>query len=310
MSGLAPAQGARRWMWGAFALYAAAWIAAAGFLALKQPDDVVDAGVVMAAYGLILPGLTWLLTRGPKPAPTPVARPGPQLIALLVFLALYAVLFTGYGLSAFHAAFPPSRGEFRGLIGLKLAVHVALPVLLLAALGGPLRPLFSGRADRRFWLLLIVIGVAQLGLMMVISHSLADIAALKFTAPMAGLAVMGTFLWMCLEAGFCEEFLFRAVLQSRLAAVTGSEMAAVFFGALLFGLAHAPGLWLRSGTDVAGHASSLLPAMAYAVAVISPTGILMGVVWARTRNLWLLVLLHGLTDALPNAAEFARIWMK
>ena len=197
---------------GAFALYAAAWIAAAGFLALKQPDDVVDAGVVMAAYGLILPGLTWLLTRGPKPAPTPVARPGPQLVAVLVFLALYAVLFTGYGLSAFHAAFPPSRGEFLGLIGLKLVAHVALPVLLLAALGGPLRPLFGGRADRRFWLVLVVIGLAQLGLMAVISHSLADIASLKFAAPMAGLAVMGTFLWMCLEAGFCEEFLFRAVL--------------------------------------------------------------------------------------------------
>jgi membrane protease YdiL (CAAX protease family) len=33
-----------------------------------------------------------------------------------------------------------------------------------------------------------------------------------------------------------------------------------------------------------------------------------GVLWTRTRSLGLVVLLHGLTDLVPNLAPFARTW--
>jgi len=121
--------------------------------------------------------------------------------------------------------------------------------------------------------------------------------------------IVGSFAWLAIEAGLCEEFLFRAVLQTRLAAVFRSETAAVAVAALVFALVHVPGLWMRDGASVAGHSASLIQVIAYAVAVLSPAGLFLGFVWARTRSLLLVVLLHACVDALPNAAEFARTWL-
>ena len=107
-------------------------------------------------------------------------------------------------------------------------------------------------------------------------------------------------------AGVCEEVLFRVFLQTRLAAFLKSELGAIAIGALLFGLAHAPGLYLRGAAllEGSGGQPTLLWSVAYSVAIISPAGILFGVLWSRTRSLLLIVLLHGLTDTLPHLAPF------
>jgi membrane protease YdiL (CAAX protease family) len=79
---------------------------------------------------------------------------------------------------------------------------------------------------------------------------------------------------------------------------------------VLFGLAHAPGYVLRAGHLAEGMASAPDPltAAAYAIMVVSPIGLMFGVLWARTRSLGLVVLLHGFTDLVPNLAPFARTW--
>ena len=51
-----------------------------------------------------------------------------------------------------------------------------------------------------------------------------------------------------------------------------------------------------------------LTACAYAIVVVSPLGIMFGVLWARTRNLWLLAVLHGWVDLFPNLAPWLRTW--
>jgi membrane protease YdiL (CAAX protease family) len=113
---------------------------------------------------------------------------------------------------------------------------------------------------------------------------------------------------MALEAGLCEEVLFRAILQSRLAAVLKSEAGAAVIAALLFALAHVPGLYLRP--DAAGEVlpGGLPGIIAYTIGVLSPLGLIYGVIWARTRNLWLLVALHATVDFLPNLADFIKVW--
>lgn len=107
-----------------------------------------------------------------------------------------------------------------------------------------------------------------------------------------------------LAVGFCEEFLFRAVLVSRLTAWLKSATGAVVIGALLFGLAHGPGLWLRAEPGEFGHFHDPVFVFAYCVAMLSPFGIFFGVLWARTKSLWLLVLLHVCVDFLPNVPDF------
>jgi uncharacterized protein len=51
-----------------------------------------------------------------------------------------------------------------------------------------------------------------------------------------------------------------------------------------------------------------LEATAYSIVVLAVSGILFGVMWARTKNLIALMLLHAAGDLLPNFAEFAKIW--
>ena len=48
--------------------------------------------------------------------------------------------------------------------------------------------------------------------------------------------VIVSWLWLSLEAGLCEEFLFRACLQSRLTAWLQSPAGAIVLTSILFGL--------------------------------------------------------------------------
>jgi uncharacterized protein len=142
----------------------------------------------------------------------------------------------------------------------------------------------------------------------VVSPALTDIAGLHASAVTRVWAAPASFVWIALEAGLCEEFLFRAVLQTRLAAVLRSEAGAVVSGALLFALAHVPGLYLRGHPGVDGYSSDPLQVIAFTVAVLSPIAILFGTLWARTRSLLLIVLLHAAVDVLPNLPDFIHTW--
>jgi membrane protease YdiL (CAAX protease family) len=289
-------------------LYALIWGGATAYLAAKGADwsfPLISLGV----FGLILSGLTWVLTRNAHAPAVRVQRPGVELAALLAFLAIYAVAFLGFGMTAVRGVFPHGRAQELLVLGVKLAVHVALPALLLTALGARLSPLFAARVRQPgFWPVLIVLGLILLGLLSVVSPSLKQIAATH--APLATLAwaAPACFAWIALEAGLCEEFLFRAVLQTRLSAALKSEVGAVVIGALLFGLAHAPGLYLRGNADVDGWSTDPLQVIAYTIAALSPLALLFGTIWARTRSLLLVVLLHAAVDVLPGLPDFLKIW--
>jgi membrane protease YdiL (CAAX protease family) len=103
--------------------------------------------------------------------------------------------------------------------------------------------------------------------------------------------------------------MFRRVLQQGLAEISGSQMVAITWASLIFGLAHAPGLFMRGANILEGVAQPTPSwAIAYSIVMIAPVGITFGVLWARTRSLWLLVPLHGFVDLLPQLAPFIRDW--
>ena len=167
---------------------------------------------------------------------------------MLLYLALYAFLFLGPGMSALRAALAPGAAQDALVLAAKLLVHVALPAALLLLLGAQVRPLFDPGLNRKgFWPALLVLGTYLVALNAVVSPSLGNIATLHPSVPTLIWAVPVFYVLISLEAGLCEEFLYRAVLQSRIAAFLGSAAAAVPVVALLFALAHAPGLYLRGG---------------------------------------------------------------
>jgi|CXWL01.1.fsa_nt_gi membrane protease YdiL (CAAX protease family) len=288
--------------------YVLLWGGSVGYL-FATGGDWTTPVFVMGIFGLALSGLAWLLTRGAVAPAIPVARPALESGAVLVFVALYAVFFLGSGMNAARAAFPPGRDQELLVMGLKLGVHVAAPALLLVLLGARLGPLFqAGLKGRKFWRTLVVLGASFLGLLCVISPSLRDIAATNATPALLAWVAPLSFGWITIEAGLNEEFLFRAVLQTRLSAWFRSPWAGILLTSVLFGLAHAPGLFLRGGPGVDGWSTDPLQVVAHTIATLSPMGLLFGLIYARTKSLLLVVLLHGLVDLLPNLADFIRIW--
>jgi uncharacterized protein len=288
--------------------YLAIWAAATAYLGIKGADWTFPA-ISLAVFGAALPALSIALTRKAAPPAIVVRRPTLELAVLLGFLVVYAVAFLGWGMSATRAFVAAGREQDSLMLIVKLVVHVAVPAALLAALGAKLAPLFnSGIGRPGFWAPLFVLGSIILALMCVVSPALSEIAALHASAATLAWAAPAAFAWLALEAGLCEEFLFRAVLQTRLAAVLKSEAGAVVTGALLFALAHMPGLYLRGHPGVDGYSTDPVQVIAFTVAVLSPIALLFGTLWARTRSLLLIVLLHAAVDVLPNMPEFIRTW--
>lgn len=287
--------------WGGWLLL---WGGATGYLAMRGGAWTFPIASLVI-FGLIASAIGWALTRRSGPPPVPIARPGLELAAILVFLLVYALGFLGWGLGAVRAAFAEGAAQDLAVIGAKLAVHVLLPALLLLALGARLAPLFDPGIGRRgFWPALIVLGLLFVALLAVVSPALSQIAAENPTTATLLWAVPASYALISLEAGLSEEFLFRAVLQTRLAAWLRSPYAAVPVASLIFALAHFPGLYFRGAPGVDGWSSDPWQVVAYTIAALSPISLFFGIMWVRTRSLLLIVLLHGAIDLLPNLPEF------
>lgn len=124
----------------------------------------------------------------------------------------------------------------------------------------------------------------------------------KYTTFQLAIGLPITFLWLLFEVGLVEEFFFRALIQSRLAAYLKSELTALITTCILFGLAHVPGLYIRGAgaITVLGDSPSLAITIAYSIVVLSISGFFLGLIWIRTKNLVVLTFIHASTDLLPS----------
>lgn len=294
--------------WAAIFVYLTLWAGAVFYLKTSGGDWTTPL-IVMGVFGVALSAIAWGLTIGADAPRIEVKRPTLESLAVLAYLVFYAIGFLGYGMGYARHVVPEGQSQELLVMGLKLTVHVVLPALLLLVLGERLGPLFqSGLKGRKFWRTLIVMGLIFLGLLSVISPSLKNIADTHVATQTLLWAAPASFVWIAIEAGLNEEFLYRAVLQTRLTAWFNSAWAGIAVTAILFGLAHAPGLFLRGGPGVDGWSTDPLQVIAHTIATLSPMGLLFGLIYARTKSLLLVVLLHGLVDVLPNMADFIRIW--
>lgn len=288
--------------------YALLWGSSTAYL-YATGGDWTTGVFVLAIFGLGLSGVAWLLTRGADAPRIEVEHPRLESGAVIIYLALYAVLFLGFGMTWARQAFQPGPEQESLVLALKLIVHVVLPALLLIVMGAKLGPITqAGLGGRKFWRTLIVMGLIILGLVCVITPSLKQISGIPPTFDTMVWAVPLGYLWMTLEAGVTEEFLFRGVAQTRFTAWLNSAWAGVFLTSVIFGLAHAPGLFMRGGPGVDGWSTDPLQVIAHTIAVLSPVGLLFGLIYARTKSLLLVILLHGVVDVLPNLAEFVETW--
>jgi hypothetical protein len=288
--------------------YLLIWAVSTGYIALNGCDWIFPIASLVI-FGVLLSGIILFLTRK-MDAPLPeVRRPARESIALLLYLIVYAVLFIGIWLGSIREAIPPGAKQDLIVVAHKLLIHVAIPGGLILLVGGSIGWQFDAGTKRRgFWTTLIVLSALMFGLLAVVSPSLKQISGLHLAPAVAFAWVMASWAWSSVEAGLCEEFLFRASLQSRLTAWFSSPAAAIALTSVLFALSHWPGLYLRGGPDVDGWSPDPIQVAAFTISTLSPLSVALGVLWARSRSLLLVVLVHGAIDALPNTADLVRNW--
>jgi membrane protease YdiL (CAAX protease family) len=279
-------------------------------LALRrfQPEAWSDALVSLAIIGGILPLAAIALTRGLHPPTLPAAANA--FLPLLAYLVVFSVLVLGFGFSWLHATFSSEPVRSGVLLAVKLVTMIAIPAALLGGSTGEVRPWLAPRwYDRSLWVPLIGLGLPMLAFQAVFGRGLTRMAEARLAPATLVWGIPLCFVWLLVDTGLPEEFLFRVAVQHTVADRWQSPATGVLVGALLFGIAHAPGLYLREGAAMEGVVGrpSVIWSIAYSIAVISPTGILFGTLWARTHSLALVTILHATMDLIPNLMVFLKL---
>jgi membrane protease YdiL (CAAX protease family) len=282
--------------------------------------DPVGAIVVLIVFGLVLPLIAWITTRHAIPLSISIQSRAPELIVLVAYVIAMSLYLIG-GPQWIDQHLPREwiqSQQIKFIIALakKLFVFVAVPFAIFrVCFGYRLRDFgiqCEGLCALRgsHLLAVIVVGGAFLAFQYFVSGGGAALRREHFTAFQLFVGLPLCFIWLLFEVGLVEEFFFRALVQSHLAAAFKSETSGLVLMSLIFGLAHAPGFIFRHAGEVEGLGShpSTLDAVAYSIVVLAVSGIVFGVIWARTKNLFALMLVHAAGDLLPNFGSFIRTW--
>jgi uncharacterized protein len=266
-----------------------------------------EAVTALIILGLAFPALSLLLTRRVKAVPYVVARPFSESAFLLAYLAVIgAILAWGFG---GVSRIPTEPAHTAILLAVKVATSVFIPAVVLLVLGGyKLRDLAPVSLTWSALKPALWMSLAVLLMQMVLGRGLQDIRKAHLPAWVIVVAAPLALAWLVIEVGIVEEFFFRTLLQERLAAMLHSPWAGLVFAALLFGLVHAPGLYLRPAAtqEAIGLHPPLMLAIGYSIVLTSLAGLFLGVLWIRTKNFAVVVLVHAAGDLLPNLVP----WIK
>jgi len=288
------------------AAYFAVWTVALLVLRILYEFEASEALAALVILGLIFPALALLATRGVPALPSVVLRPRFETTVLVAYLAVIAVVLVwGFGAVA-RIRTEPLHSFI--LLSVKLVTVVAFPAALLLSGRYSIRELIPASLN---WVQLrpaVWMSLAALLMQLLLGRGLRDIRDAHLPLWILVVATPLSFAWLVLEAGIVEEFFFRALLQERLEAVLRSSWGGLVVAALLFGLVHAPGLYLRPAAtqEMIGSHPAVLKAVAYSIVMPSLAGLFLGVLWMRTRNFATVVIVHAAGDFLPNLVP----WIK
>ncbi len=270
-----------------------------------------EAGEALGVFSILGVGFSlaaWLLTIGIQPLPYSVRAPGRELAAIFVYL-LPLTIFVAFGFAAIHRYIPHEPADSLAIVSAKLALFVAVPAwIMVARFGYRLVDLAPMSTKISHMLVFLSMSLVLLVFQSVVGRGMRDIADAHAPGNTLLFGMPLVFLWLVLEVGVVEEFFFRVLLQSRLSAALRSELGGIVLMSLIFGLVHAPGLYLRTSVTQEGLSAhpSFLMAVGYSIVITSVAGFFLGVLWARTRNFLVLILAHAAADLLPNTLPTLR----
>jgi len=283
--------------------------------------EVAGALFVLVVFGMVLPFIAWITSRHAIPLSISIQPGRSELIVLsgyIIALSLYLIGGPQWIDQHLPSGWTDSqRIKFVITLTKKLFVFVAIPFAIFRfGFGYRVRDFGVQREGLRalrgsHLLVVLVVGGVFVAFQYFFSGGGASFRREHFTTFQLLLGLPLCFMWLLLEVGLVEEFFFRALVQSQLAAAFKSEVSGIVLMSLIFGLAHAPGFIFRHAGEVEGlgpHPGAF-DAIAYSIVVLAVSGVTFGVVWARTKNLFALMLIHAAGDLLPNFASFAQTWL-
>jgi membrane protease YdiL (CAAX protease family) len=298
-------------------LYACAF----AILLRNKSFEPAEAIVLLVVFGGIFPLLAWAATLRAVPLSISVRHSTSALIVLTGYVILLSLYLIGgpqwVDQHLPHSWVDSARIRFFVALAKKLVVFVAIPFAIFRfGFGYRARDFGIQREGLRALCrshlpVVLAVGGAFLCFQYFFSAGGAAFRREHFTTFQLFVGLPLCFVWLFVEAGLVEEFFFRGLLQSHFAAAFKSEASGVVLMSLIFGLAHAPGFIFRHAGEVEGLGSnpSAVDAIAYSIVVLAVSGITFGIIWARTKNLFAVMLVHAAGDLLPNFAGFVRTWL-
>ena len=287
--------------------YFALWTAVLVLLRTFEGFEIGEALAALVILGAIFPALALLTTRRVPALPYVVCHPRSEAAFLLAYLAVVAwLLVVGFSRIA-NISTEPWRSV--AVLGVKLVVFVVVPAAILMAMGSyKIAELIPFSLDWRALRPALWMSLAVLLMQSFLGRGLHDIREAHLPLWLLSVATPLSFAWLIVEVGVVEEFFFRVLLQERLAAMLRSPWGGLVVAALFFGLVHATGFYLRTAAtqEALGAHPSLLMAVGYSIVLTSLAGLFLGVLWMRTKNFAVLVIVHAAGDLLPNLVPWIR----
>lgn len=276
--------------------------------------------VVLFIIGIGFSGLALLLTKSSKPFHISRQVTGVEMLALMSCLILIIIYLTwgNHALNIIIYKILPESDLVKHVMGLikKLIFFVIIPLFIFIKFFKYSIIDFGLRFknDQNQWKshLKVLIGMSLIFILFnyFLGQGARPIREGQFSTQQLIIGLPITYLWLVIEVGLVEEFFFRGLIQSRLTAYYKSEVTAIVLTCLIFGLAHAPGLILRGAGTITpvGESPSILLGVGYTIVTLSVTGFCFGIIWSRTKNLFVLMLIHAAGDLMPSFSELVKVF--
>ena len=277
-----------------------------GITNFREPR-LSEALAALIILGLVFPGLAWLCTRRATALSASVRRPELESLVLFGYLPVLAWVIA-FGFERV-ARIPIEPVHSLVLLAVKLVFLVFVPGGLIATVGTyRLSEIMPISLRWRHLTPAVWMSLAAICMQMVLGRGLHDLREAHLPVWLLLAITPLCFFWLCIEVGVVEEFFFRVLLQEHLASVMRSSWGGLVLSALLFGLVHAPGFYLRPAAtqELLGPHPSLFMAVGYSIVLTSLAGLFLGVLWMRTKNFAVIVIVHAAGDLLPNLLPWAR----
>lgn len=233
---------------------------------------------------------------------------GKELAIFFAYSILYVFIVAVFSVGIKHFPMPILGAEkftedVWYVVFIKIIFLLFVPLFIYRKLGYKISSIF--RIDFN-WKNCIAVASCILVGMLVNSGYLAEISkAIVDGGPTTWLKFMVGLVIPLVQAAIPEEIFYRYILQTRLEKAFG-KLLGILFSSLLFASFHFPSRYLLA-SGVEGSAGDIYSILMGTMLPVFVIGIILGYLWNRFRNIWVLIALHYGIDMLPSIASFLHL---